>query len=50
MNHLKQPTKSIFQRDTLPKFNSEFAPEKLPFHPIGKAKVFLSHHVSGANC
>ena len=25
---------------TLPKFNSEFSPEKLPFHPIGKEKVF----------
>ena len=22
------------------KFNSEFSPEKLPFHPIGKEKVF----------
>ena len=24
---------------TPPKFNSEFTPEKLPFHPIGKASV-----------
>ena len=35
---------SIFkhQNDTLPKFNSEFSPEKLPFHPIGKEVVFFS--------
>ena len=35
-----------------PKFNSEFTPEKLPFHPIGKdGKACLPTILfSGVNC
>ena len=32
----------VYQSFTLPKFDSEFTPEKLPFAPIGK--LFSKHH------
>ena len=43
----KLPT---FDLLTLPKFNSEFTPEKIPFDPIGKDRLPFPPFFQGPKC